>query len=139
MGVCDSNPALQGLKLLLVDDNLDNLVAVRDILQLSGIIVTYVETVQAAMEVLQSSLPDIILCDIRLPDEFGYALTRQLRTLPAEQGGNIPAIAMTGLATELDRQRCLDAGFQVYLAKPLNVEQLLTVILHLTQAPSMTL
>ena len=76
-------------------------------------------------------LPDIVISDIGMAEEDGYELMRKLRELPPEQGGLLPAIALTGYATRKDRERALAAGYQIHLAKPVEREDLVTAIASL--------
>jgi CheY-like chemotaxis protein len=72
--------------------------------------------------------PDVLVCDIGLPGENGYAVLRRVRTLPVEQGGAIPAVAVTAYARVEDRLRALQAGFQMHVAKPVEPAELITVL-----------
>jgi CheY-like chemotaxis protein len=83
---------------------------------------------------MRQSLPDVLICDIGMPDMDGYMLMRQVRTLPAEQGGKIPAIALTAYAGDYDQKQALAAGFQQHIAKPVEPEELVKAIAAL--APS---
>jgi CheY-like chemotaxis protein len=84
-----------------------------------------------AIAFLEQSQPNILLSDIGMPDMDGYMLMRQIRAMPAEQGGQILAIALTAYAGEIDRQQALAAGFQHHLAKPVEPNELVKVILNL--------
>jgi CheY-like chemotaxis protein len=81
---------------------------------------------------LQRLKPDVIISDIGMAGENGYDLIRKIRSLEPEQGGRIPAIALTAYAAMSDRRRALLAGFQTHLAKPINAEDLVAVVLSLT-------
>lgn len=74
---------------------------------------------------------DIIISDIGMAEEDGYELMRKVRELPPEQGGLVPAIALTGYATRKDRERALAAGYQLHLAKPVEPEELMAAIANL--------
>ena len=89
---------------------------------------------EEALATLTEFAPDILLSDIAMPGEDGYSLIRRVRALGAEQGGNVPAIALTALAGENDRQRVLAAGFQGYLSKPVDLDHLAEALLG--QAPT---
>jgi CheY-like chemotaxis protein len=86
------------------------------------------DTAAQALQCLQQENPGVLLSDIGMPIEDGYALIRQVRALPAEQGGNVPAIALTAFARTEDRRRALLAGFQMHLAKPVEPAELLAVV-----------
>jgi CheY-like chemotaxis protein len=72
-----------------------------------------------------------LLCDIGMPDMDGYALIKQIRTWAPEKGGNLPAIALTAYAGEMNQQQALAAGFQLHIAKPVDPEQLVQAIVQL--------
>ena len=75
--------------------------------------------------------PDVIISDIGMAEEDGYELMRKVRALPPEQGGLVPAIALTGYATRKDRERALAAGYQLHLAKPVEPADLVAAIANL--------
>ncbi len=88
-----------------------------------------------ALELLARQTPDerfnVLICDIAMPDEDGYKVMRKLRELPPDEGGAIPAIALTAYARTEDRLRALAAGFQMHVAKPVEPDELAIVILSL--------
>jgi PAS domain S-box-containing protein len=124
---------LKGLHVLLVDDEADNRELVRFILQQQGAIVTSVSTAQQAIEILSQEKPDLLLSDIGMPEMDGYALIHQVRSWPPEQGGSIPAIALTAYAGESNQQKMLSAGFQQHLVKPVEPEALVSGIVRLVR------
>jgi hypothetical protein len=85
-----------------------------------------------ALETVEAWRPAILVSDIGMPDEDGYALIRRLRAMEPERGGNIPAVALTGFARSEDRLRTLAAGFQMHVAKPVEAVELIMVIASLT-------
>jgi CheY-like chemotaxis protein len=119
-------PDLSGLRILVVDDEADarDLLAIR--LQQSGAEVVTASSVEAAMEILArgDALPDLIVSDIAMPGEDGYSVMRRVRALDPEQGGRIPAIAVTAYSRTKDLMRALATGFQAYLPKPVNAAEL---------------
>jgi PAS domain S-box-containing protein len=119
-------PELRGLRLLLVEDDLDSNEVVSAILEDSGVVVTSAHSTDAALEVLARQPIDVILSDVGLPGRNGYAFLRAVRSIPALAG--IPAAALTAYAHPEDRRRALDAGFQVHLRKPFDQNELLTVL-----------
>jgi CheY-like chemotaxis protein len=127
----DSLPVLDGLRVLVVDDEADARELVMTILKQYGVEVTAVATARQALEVLQQSQPNVLVSDIGMPDEDGYALIRQVRALDAEQGGQIPAVALTAYARAEERIRALAAGFQLHIPKPVNPEELAAVVANL--------
>lgn len=84
-----------------------------------------------AFAALTSSQPDILLSDIGMSDMDGYMLMRQVRALPPEQGGQVPAIALTAYAGDFNQKQALAAGFQRHVAKPVEPNELLTAIVTL--------
>ncbi len=126
-------PALDGLRVLVVDDNIDNLELVSVVLEQYGTEVRTAASAAEAIEAIAQFLPDILISDIAMPDVDGYSLIRQIRNLEAEQGGFLPAIALTAHAKEEDRFLSLEAGFQRHLPKPLDPFELVAVVAQLAQ------
>jgi CheY-like chemotaxis protein len=86
------------------------------------------------MTTLAEFHPQVLLCDIAMPGEDGYAFIRGLRALGVDEGGRTPALALTALATEDDRQRSLAAGFQLHLTKPVDIQRLSDAVVELAGA-----
>ena len=128
-----SEPAfdLTDIKILVVEDNDDARGLMTLWLEEEKANVTAVASARAALEALNQSLPDIILSDVSMPEVDGYTLIRQIRALPQERGGQIPAIALTGYAEESDRQQAVTAGFQRHITKPVKLEELTEAIASL--------
>ncbi|MGI0494083.1 ATP-binding protein [Alkalinema pantanalense CENA528] len=124
---------LAGIKILLVDDDEMTLVAISFALQQFGAIVTSVYSAREAMEQLSQELPDIIISDVGLPDINGYDLIRRIRALPPEQGGQLPAISLSGYADQQSVDLALNAGFQVHISKPMDIDELIAWVLRLIQ------
>ena len=122
---------LQGVRVLVVDDEADS----RDFLVFAlleyGAIATGVSSAALALEVLVSFKPDVLLSDIGMPEQDGYTFIRQVRVLPPALGGQIPAIALTAYAGDKDRQSAIAAGFQRHLSKPVVPDELIHVIAEL--------
>jgi CheY-like chemotaxis protein/nitrogen-specific signal transduction histidine kinase len=121
---------LGGLRVLVVDDDFDAQDSVRTLLEAHGARVTVAGSVREARDVLRDASPDVLVSDIRLPDEDGYALVRELRT--AGPLRLLPAIAIMGCPDEEDAGRAVRAGFQVRLTKPVDPELLLAAVYQLT-------
>jgi PAS domain S-box-containing protein len=119
---------LQGVSILVVDDEEDARDVLRGILEHHGATVSVAAGAGEAMIALESSRPRLLICDIGMPDEDGYSLIRRVRKLGAEHGGSVPAIALTGYARSEERARALDAGFHHFLAKPVDAGALVDVI-----------
>lgn len=129
--VAVSSP-LMGIQILIVDDNPDTLDFFSFVLEHFGAIVTAVASADEALQALTQSKPDILLSDIGMPEINGYMLIQQVRALEAEVGGKqIPAIALTAYAGEIDQQQALKAGFQQHIVKPIAPEDLLLAISNL--------
>jgi signal transduction histidine kinase/ActR/RegA family two-component response regulator len=123
-------PKLSGLLILVVDDEADarDLLAIR--LQQYGAEVITAASAEAAMEALshQKPTPDLIVSDIAMPGEDGYSLIRRVRAMGPENGGRIPAIALTAYSRTKDRVQALAAGFQMHMPKPVNAAELAIAI-----------
>jgi two-component system, chemotaxis family, CheB/CheR fusion protein len=127
--------SLAGLQLLAVDDEQDILNLMKYILENAGAKVTIVSSVKAAIAALSASEGkyDALLADIGMPEEDGFALIGQVRRLPAEVGGQIPAAAITAYVSDKEQQRAISAGFQVHLSKPVYPAQLIQMVANLTK------
>lgn len=108
--------SLDGLRVLVVDDEADAREFIAAVLESYGVSVRAVASAAAALEELERFHPDMLLSDIRMPGGDGYSLIRQIRALEALQGGHIPAAAITAYLDE-DRENSLKAGFEAYLHK----------------------
>lgn len=128
-------PSLRGMQILVVDDDADTRAFLTFLLEQYEAHVTPVTAVGAALRTLGQSRFDLLVSDIGMPDMDGYMFLQQLRKLPAEQGGTIPAIALTAYASEMDYQQAIQAGFQRHVAKPVDPIQLVTAITSLVRAP----
>ncbi|MFB2837401.1 response regulator [Floridanema evergladense] len=124
---------LSGLKVLVVDDDPDSRDLVAFLLKEYGMEVIVVASALEVLKTIESTQPDILLCDIGMPDMDGYMLINQIRSLSPEQGGQIPAIALTAYAGESNQQQALKAGFQWHLAKPVEPMDVIAVIVELTK------
>ncbi|MFL6214225.1 MAG: ATP-binding protein [Blastocatellia bacterium] len=124
-------PNLSGVRVLLVDDDADARDMLKVMLTEAGATVRTTGTALTAFEVVSAWRPDVLISDIAMPEEDGYSLIRKVRALPVEQGGQTPALALTAYARGEDRARALDAGFQIYLAKPVEAADLLAAVASL--------
>jgi CheY-like chemotaxis protein/two-component sensor histidine kinase len=122
---------LQGIRVLVVDDDTDTREFLVFLLEQAGASVISASSAGEALRELTQFKPDILLSDIGMPDMDGYMLMRQVRALPSEQGGQIPAIALSAYAGELNQQQAIAAGFQRHLAKPVEPEELIRIITSL--------
>jgi CheY-like chemotaxis protein len=90
-------------------------------------------SVREALDILDQWQPDVLVSDISMPDEDGYGLIRQVRALPAESGGQIPAVALTGYASDKDATRVLEAGYHMFAPKPVDLAELAAEIARLAE------
>lgn len=112
------------LNVLLVEDNLINQKLATRILQKMGHSVTVAGNGKEALENLESKLFDVVLMDIQMPEMDGFQATLSIRETERIKGGHIPIVAMTAHAMSGDRERCLEAGMDSYISKPINTEEL---------------
>ncbi|MEP0919403.1 ATP-binding protein [Leptolyngbya sp. DQ-M1] len=120
-------PALAGLRVLVVDDEADTLELSQFILETAGAIVIPAVSAANALQQFEQAQPDVLVSDIGMPQMDGYTLISQIRSqLP--EGKQIPAIALTAYAGEINQQQVLAAGFQLHLVKPVEPEQLVEAI-----------
>jgi PAS domain S-box-containing protein len=129
----EETPDLRGIRVLVVDDEADARETLRQILSHCGAEVRTAASALEALEALGGYRPDVLLSDIGMPEQDGYALIRQVRMLPPEQGGRTPAAALTAFARGEDRRRALLAGFQTHLAKPIEIRELAAVVADLAR------
>ncbi|MEH2306860.1 hybrid sensor histidine kinase/response regulator [Nostoc sp.] len=125
---------LNGLQALLVDDDRDSREFIAFLLEQYGAQVTEAESAHDALSTLGQAKFDLLISDIGMPDMDGYTLIRQIRKQPSDQGGEIPAIALTAYAGEIDQQLALAAGFQQHISKPIELEVLMQAILTIVKS-----
>ena len=121
-------PSLEGVKILIVDDEIDTREFLAFLLQQYGALVTVAASAEGALDIWMQTKPDILLSDLGMPLMDGYSLIRQIRNMPIEQGGQIPAIAVTAFAADIDKQQVLATGFNRHIAKPVEPMELVTLI-----------
>ena len=119
---------LSGLNVLVVDDDSDTLTLMATALKRRHANVTAVSSAGEAIQAITRKRPDVLVSDIAMPDEDGYGLIKKVRSLENDATENIPAVAITAYAKEEDRERALSAGFQIYLAKPVELTELISVV-----------
>nr|WP_242067297.1 PAS domain S-box protein [Leptolyngbya sp. FACHB-711] len=122
---------LQGIRILVVDDELDSREFVAFVLEQAGAIVTTAASGHEALQTLTLTKPDILLSDVGMPEMDGYTLLQQIRAWEAKQGETetpIRAIALTAYAGEVNQQQALAAGFQSHLSKPVSPEILIDAV-----------
>ncbi|MEH1835571.1 MAG: PAS domain S-box protein [Nostoc sp.] len=124
---------LADTQVLVVDDEPDIRDLVSFILQDYGVQVTAVSSAKEALQALSESIPDVLISDIGMPKTDGYMLMREVRSRSPQQGGNVPAIALTAYAGEMNQQQALAAGFQMHISKPVDPDVLVKAIINLIQ------
>jgi CheY-like chemotaxis protein len=118
------------LKLLIVDDDPTTRTLLAEALETRGACVRASASAREAQQTLVLWHPDLMISDVGMPRESGYEFIRRVRHLPAEEGGSTPAIACTGYARAEDRARAMDAGFNAVVAKPVDLDLLVSTIAH---------
>jgi signal transduction histidine kinase/ActR/RegA family two-component response regulator len=122
---------LAGLSALVVDDESDGKEMVRALLERRGLEVRTASSASQALELLDDWMPDVLISDLAMPQQDGFALIRAIRLREAARGGHVRALAFTARAAAEDRTRALAAGFDDYLAKPADPDALLALVAHL--------
>ena len=122
---------LDGMSVLVVDDEPDALGLLKTLLEMKGARVRAVGSAEAAWGELEGDWPDLLLCDIGMPGEDGYQFIRRVRALETERGRPLPSVALTAYAGEADRALALEAGFQLHVSKPVEPAALVNVIADL--------
>lgn len=133
--LCSSTPVpiLDGVRILIVDDEPDTRDFLVAAIEMCGAqVIAASSAIEATQIILQQKL-DVLVSDIGMPGEDGYSLIRKVRMLPKEEGGEIPAVALTAYARAEDRMRSLSEGFQMHLSKPIDPDELVTVIASLVK------
>jgi PAS domain S-box-containing protein len=130
----EAGAALRGVKALVVDDETDARELVRQLLQAQGMEVRAAASTAEALSAVEQDVPEVLISDIGMPSEDGYALIRKLRSLPPERGGRVPAVALTAFARPEDQTRACEAGYQRHLSKPIDAGQLYAAINSLVTA-----
>jgi signal transduction histidine kinase len=110
--------SLDGLRVLVVDDEKDARDLIKAVLEQCNAVVLTASSAEEGFDALQRLQPDILISDIGMPEEDGYSLIEKVRALPSEEGGRIPAVALTAYARAEDRIKALASGFQVHAPKP---------------------
>ena len=124
---------LAGVKMLVVDDEADTCDLLRSVLTQCGAEVTTAQSAAEALEIFGRVKPDVLISDIGMPGEDGYELMRKVRSLPKERGGRVPAVALTAYARAEDRLRALRAGYQMHVAKPIELAELVAIVASLAE------
>lgn len=125
-------PSFAGLKVLVIDDELDARELVKRILVRCNTDVATAANAREGLEILKREKPDLIISDIGMPGKNGYQFMLEVRKLPMEDGGRTPAIALTAFARPDEAARALNVGYQKHLSKPVNAHELVNIVADLT-------
>jgi two-component system, chemotaxis family, CheB/CheR fusion protein len=123
--------SVKGVRILVVEDDPGTREALAEMLRLSGVDVQSAESVTAAMDLFEKFKPEILISDIAMPDDDGYSLLARVQALGSDRGGDVPALALTALASADDRRRAFEAGFGAHMAKPVDIDRLLAAVTKL--------
>ncbi|HJQ71176.1 MAG TPA: response regulator [Blastocatellia bacterium] len=129
----DPAPSLDGLRVLVVDDDKDSLQLLNVMLNEHGACVHAAASVAEGIEALEWHKPDVVVSDLAMPGQDGYALIAKVKALEAERGKRIPAVALTAYVRVEDRARALAAGFNMFVPKPVQPGELLTAIANFSE------
>lgn len=127
-----SRTKLEGVTVLVVDDEQDARDLIKRVLEGCNAKVVTAGSAAEALSILRTQKPDVLLSDIGMPEVDGYEFLRQVRLMPAENGGKVPAIALTAFARSEDRTRALMSGYQVHVSKPVEPSELLATVASVT-------
>jgi CheY-like chemotaxis protein/two-component sensor histidine kinase len=125
-------PQLEGVRVLVVDDERDAREMLKRVLEMRGARVVMAADGMQAIDALRRERPEVIVSDVGMPDLDGYEMIRLVRSLPADHGGRTPAIALTAFARSEDRRRAMLAGFQVHIAKPVEAAELIATVANVS-------
>jgi PAS domain S-box-containing protein len=124
-------PIMNGLRVLVVDDEADSRRLVATVLERCLATVRTAGSAEEAMEVLREGPPDVMVSDIGMPGEDGFSLIQRVRALELERGIKVPAVALTAYTRVEDRMRALAAGYQMFIPKPVEPVELITIVANL--------
>lgn len=126
---------LDGLRVLIVDDDVDSLCLLKFLLEIHGVKVTAACSASEAVDLLTQNPADVLITDIAMPDQDGFALLNQVRSLlPQEE--QIVSIALTACAEKEIREKVIRAGFTGYVTKPFEPDGLIAILMRLVSQPS---
>jgi CheY-like chemotaxis protein len=125
-------PELRGLKILVVDDEIDTCEMLKEVFEQCGAQVNIATSTAMALEVMDQQVPDVLVSDIGMPGDNGYELIRRVRERNPKMGGRVPAVALTAFARVEDRMKALTAGYQMHVPKPVEPAELVTIVASLS-------
>jgi CheY-like chemotaxis protein/anti-sigma regulatory factor (Ser/Thr protein kinase) len=123
----DCTDRLDGLRVLVVDDEADTRELLKQGLEYCGAQVSLAASAAEALDTLMANVPDVLISDIGMPGVDGYDLIKQVRNLPPQRGGKVPAIALTAYTRTEDRLQSLRAGYDMHVPKPVELAELIAV------------
>jgi CheY-like chemotaxis protein len=129
----DLPSTIEGVRVLVVEDEADSRETIKAVLTQGGAEVRASSSAREALEVLEHWKPDVLMSDIGMPNEDGFALIRKVRALTEERGGRIPAAALTAYVKKEDRKLVLAAGYQMHVAKPVGPAELINAVANLSK------
>jgi len=129
-----TGPVLEGLRVLVVDDDADTCELLTTVLGYYGADVSSAGSVSEALAVMEHEWPQVLVSDIAMPGEDGYALVQRLRVIERERGQHVPALALTAHARASDTERAYLAGFEAHVAKPVEPAELAQIIARLARS-----
>jgi CheY-like chemotaxis protein len=124
--VHQSDPVFAGKRVLVVDDDVRNIFAITSVLERHKMVVVYAENGRKGIDILREAKPDVVLMDVMMPEMDGYETMREIRKIP--EFSALPIIALTAKAMKGDREKCIEAGASDYITKPVETEQLLSLL-----------
>ena len=132
----DATDRLDGLRILVVDDEADTRDLLKQGLEFCGASVKVAESAAQALDAMKSSVPDVLISDIGMPGTDGYDFIQQIRKLSRHGGGKVAAIALTAYTRIEDRLRALRAGYDMHVPKPVELTELVAVAASLARRNS---
>lgn len=121
-------PDLKGIHAFLIEDNEDTRALVSETLQHCGAVVSAYTSADAAIADLAEFFPTIFICDLSMPGLDGLQFLRRMRQIPAERGGQVPAVAITAYCEDFAAAEALEAGFDAYMIKPIKLDDLCRLV-----------
>jgi CheY-like chemotaxis protein len=125
----------QGTRVLVVDDDADNREMLAAVLTHSGALVATADSAAEALVAFERERPHVVISDIGLPDEDGFALLRKLRDPLRTRGSRVPVIALTGYSSRENQTQMDREGFQAHLTKPVELTVMLATVARVLQSP----
>ena len=124
------------MRILVVDDEPDTLEVVGAALRHAGANVVSAASAAEALRAFTGQAPDVLISDLAMPGEDGFQLIGKIRALTSEQGGEVPAVALSAYTGAEDRRHAISAGFQRHVAKPVELHELVELVWSLSRAQS---